>query len=291
MKVIILFPCDYFEPSKVDMEYQQEYEQACCFPELQIVLYNHDYIVNDGKLKLYPGIPEPGFAICRGWMLKPEQYEIFYSCLMKQGLKLINTPKEYEACHGFKNVYPLFRSDTPKLFYYPDPKQIPWNEVKNTLRRFMIKDEVKSVKGTGFPLYFDTSISELQLNQAVQTFVELRGKLMTGGITIKEYVELACKDGITNEYRVFILNHQILSISRNSNQSADAPVLPRTLAERYQDLPSNFYTVDWAETKDHGWTVIETGDGQVSGLSPGQYVFQFYSNLVEKIKDTWRDRV
>ena len=44
-------------------------------------------------------------------------------------------------------------------------------------------------------------------------------------------------------------------------------------------LDSRFYTVDFAELENGSWTVIETGDGQVSGLSPNQDVFRFYDEI------------
>ena len=44
-------------------------------------------------------------------------------------------------------------------------------------------------------------------------------------------------------------------------------------------LPSNYYTVDFAELSNGDWIVIETGDGQVSGLSPNQYPFKYYDDM------------
>ena len=41
--------------------------------------------------------------------------------------------------------------------------------------------------------------------------------------------------------------------------------------------------MDFAELADGSWIVVETGDGQVSGLSPGQYVFKFYEELLRGI--------
>ena len=55
-----------------------------------------------------------------------------------------------------------------------------------------------------------------------------------------------------------------------------APEVPRELIEKYNDLPSNYYTVDYAELEDNTWKVIEAGDGSVSGLSEGQSPEHYY---------------
>ncbi len=46
--------------------------------------------------------------------------------------------------------------------------------------------------------------------------------------------------------------------------------------KKYNDLPSNYYTVDYAELEDNTWKVIEAGDGSVSGLSEGQSPEHYY---------------
>lgn len=279
MKLTIIYPSDYFSISTVDEEYHKEFIEACKFSEFQILFFDYDTFIREGKLKLYPNKFELGSAIYRGWMLKTEQYENFFLTLKKNGLTLINSPKEYEACHIFKNVYPTIFANTPKLLYYPNPEQIRWEEVRKIMKRFLIKDAVKSVKGSDFPVYLDASLKDEELDAYIKKFITLRGNLFTGGITIKEYIDLAVQNGVTNEYRVFIFYHHILSVSRNSNQSSARLFLPEQLLNFGIHLPSNFYTLDWAETKDHRWIIIETGDGQVSGLSPNQYTFIFYETL------------
>ncbi|MEO5297120.1 ATP-grasp domain-containing protein [Enterococcus cecorum] len=54
---------------------------------------------------------------------------------------------------------------------------------------------------------------------------------------------------------------------------------PRELVEKYQYLPSPFYTVDYAGLAGGSWIVIEAGDGQVSGLSDHQDRAAFMSSL------------
>lgn len=70
-----------------------------------------------------------------------------------------------------------------------------------------------------------------------------------------------------------------ISISRNSLQDNITPMVPDNLVNKYSNLPSLFYTVDYAELEDESWMIIEAGDGGVSGPSPDQNLFSFYRNI------------
>ena len=45
-------------------------------------------------------------AVYRGWMMKPEQYAVFYRELLSQKIRLLTTPEMYEKLHLFPRVYP-----------------------------------------------------------------------------------------------------------------------------------------------------------------------------------------
>lgn len=277
--LFILFPCDYFDIKKVDRDYEYEYQQAICFPEFKVAFYNYDQFVSEGILKFYPADLEEGICIYRGWMLQPEKYLRLYQELAGKGLYLINTPAEYENCHEFPNSYPYLSGFTKGMMSYDRDEAMDWSKIKASFPKFMMKDYVKSVKGSDFPVFFDASYSDEQLEEYKEKFIELRGSLFVKGIVIKEYVELKKYGSTTNEYRVFYMNGRILSVSPNSNQKECRPV-PMELLQKMPQLPSHFYTVDFAELLNGDWIVIETGDGQVSGLSPKQFVFGFYESVL-----------
>ena len=144
----------------------------------------------------------------------------------------------------------------------------------------MVKDFVKSVKGTDFPKCISTDISEDEFKSLIRQFLSYRGNLYTGGICIKEFLELKRYREKTNEYRVFYCNNQAVTISRNSGQPEYFPEPPEALIEKYSALNSPFYTVDYAEISDGTWKIIEAGDGQVSGLSDFQDAKIFYKMLM-----------
>ena len=279
-KVTILYPSDYFDRKKVDGNFVKEYEEVCKIPEFNPVLYNHDVYINEGApaLREHP-VLETGLCIARTWMLSGDQYRIIRAWLGAYGADPINTVSEYDTMHYFPQIYPMIKDYTPKILFYSDPNVIDAEEVSDAFSRFMIKDEVKSVKGYDFPTYFETPITQEELMENVRKFIELRDNLFSGGIVFKEYVNLKRYGDATNEYRVFYFMGEVLSISRNSNQPEGCPFVSDSLVRKFCDFPSNYYTVDFGELESGEFTILEAGDGQVSGLSPNQYVFKYYDDM------------
>lgn len=93
-------------------------------------------------------------AVYRGWMMQPEQYESFYQSLLENKIQLITTHEEYRRFHVFPNIYPLLEEDTAGMIIFPENTPVDLDTVRRSFKRFMVKDYVKSVKGTDFPVYF-----------------------------------------------------------------------------------------------------------------------------------------
>ena len=119
------------------------------------------------------------------------QYGCLYDALLEQGIRLINSPEEYRLCHEFPNVYPHIKGSTPRMTVFKQDEPVDWQEIRRQYGRFLIKDYVKSVKGSDFPVYFDAGYTDRQLDGYLERFKELRGNLFDGGIVIKEYADLA----------------------------------------------------------------------------------------------------
>ena len=227
----------------------------------------------------------PGSAIYRGWMMTPKQYQSFYSQLRdKYQIELLTSPEQYEQFHLFPNIYPELIEDTPKMLTFPLGTKVDIEKIRSQMSEFMIKDYVKSAKGTKLPSRISSAISQQQLDEYLEIFYRYRGDLLTGGICIKEYVELKTFNGRHNEYRVFYANGNIISITESVANDEFTTQPPRELVEKYQHLPNLFYTVDYAELADGSWIVIEAGDGQVSGLSDHLDRVAFMEMLNEAMK-------
>lgn len=275
----ILFPSSVFNTSQVDEDLKSEYEAVVSTGLFEIILFGYQEWFHDEKIVIKNAPLEMHTAIYRGWMMKPEQYEKFYNVLLKNNIKLVTIPEQYKLMHVFPNVYEYVKEDTAKMKLFPLHSQIDVESLKKSFNRFMVKDYVKSVKGTEFPNFFDQSITQEEFERWMEVFYKYRGELLTGGICIKEFLNLKHYGDRTNEYRVFYANHEITTVSRNSAQGNYTPSIPKELIEKYRNLGSIYYTVDYAELEDGSWKVIEAGDGGVSGLSEFQDYEQYYRAL------------
>lgn len=275
----ILLPCEFFEINHVDSCYQNEFDALVKSNQFEIYFYDYDTFVSEGILKLNKRPNEMTSTLLRGWMLNDKNYEKFYNKLLDRNIKLITTPQEYCNMHLFPNVYEYIKEDTPKTLVYPEGCDVDLSQIKSCFKKFLIKDYVKSEKGTDFPTFFDNSISDDEFNRWLKIFKEYRANLFTGGFCIKEFVDLKKYGNCTNEWRVFYMNKNIVSVSKNSLQPDYVNNVPNELIEKYKNLPSPFYTVDYAELEDGTWKILEAGDGQVSGLSPNQDAESFFRTI------------
>ena len=276
---IILFPSSFFSVSKVDEDLQQEYDAVMETGLFKVVLFGYEKWFNEDKLVLKDAPEEEHLAVYRGWMMKPDQYEQFYDALLENNIELITKPEQYKQMHIFPNIYESVKEDTAKMEIYPLHSQINVEALRKSFDRFMVKDYVKSVKGTEFPKFFDKNITQTEFDNWMEVFYKYRGDLLTGGICIKEFFDLKRYGEHTNEYRVFYINHEIATISRNSMQENYTPEPPKDLVEKYKNLNSPYYTIDYAELEDGTWRIVEAGDGEVSGLSEGQDYNSYFRAL------------
>lgn len=281
---LILFPSSFFRITKVDEDLQQEYDAVMATGLFDVALFGYDKWFDEGKLTVKNAPDEEHLAVYRGWMMKPEQYEQFYVLLLDQNIRLVTEPEQYRRMHIFPNVYEKVKDDPAKMEIYPLHSQIDVAQLKKSFERFMVKDYVKSVKGTDFPRYFDETVTQEDFDRWMEVFYKYRGELLTGGICMKEFLDLKHYGDKTNEYRVFYINHEIATICRNSGQGNYTPEPPRELIWKYAGLDSPYYTVDYAELEDGTWRIVETGDGGVSGLSEGQNYEHYFRALHQCFK-------
>lgn len=276
---MILFPSSFSDLTKVDEDLQKEYEAFLATELFDVTLFGYSQWFHEDRLVVRNAPKAERTAVYRGWMMKPDQYERFYHCLLEKNIRLITKPEDYNRMHIFPNVYESVKKDTAKMEIFPLHAQIDIENLKKSFERFMVKDYVKSVNGTEFPQYFDRSISQEDFDRWMEVFYKYRGELLTGGICIKEFLDLKRYGEKTNEYRVFYINHEIATAYRNSGQGNYTPEPPGNLIEKYRYLDSPYYTVDYAELQDGTWKIIEVGDGGVSGLSDNQDYEHYFRAL------------
>jgi len=227
------------------------------------------------------------------------EYEDLYNLLKNDlGYVLVNTPEQYKNCHHFPQSYDYTKEYTSRAIFIKsqgDSKE--WGaEVLQKIsdffgeKDFLMKDFVKSAKNIPGLFRMPSGISGEELLKKVQEFIKHRGKLFSEGLVFKEFVELKRDaDEKLNEWRLFFYENRMVSASPNSNQNRDKVDYPFDFIESVVkdiafQIDSNFFTIDISEKEDGSWMIIETGDGQVSGLSPNQNCLEFYNSMEARIK-------
>jgi hypothetical protein len=282
----IFFPAVNKELDRIDPEFINEWEGASLSFPCALFWYGNGELLLSKVSSLSK--KRTGVGILRSWMMRPKEYKGLYEAFRNKETILLTKPEEYETLHFFPNIYPYLQQDTAKSYFFPSVSE---SDVKalSTFEsgRFMVKDYVKSAKTTDFPKSFPTSLTEEEFRDILTLFQEKRGAKFTGGFCVKEFLPLKRYGESVNEFRVFYLEGVPLTIQRNSGQPFFTKDVPMEMVLKYANLPSPFYTVDFAET-DEGFVVIEAGDGQVSGLSERQDIREFFHKMSVVLQDRER---
>ncbi len=270
----IIFPSD--DGRHAEMNFREE-EEAARKAGFHVMLFDDILWDTEGRIALKGNLN--GRAVYRGWMMKPDEYGRFEKKLKDKGIELLVSKEAYRKMHCFQNVYEDIAKDAVKTLYFPDWENVDLGKVRRTMKRFMVKDEVKSLKDMDFPKYIESDWDDDKIFYLLNRFRQMRGKLLTGGCILKEFVDLKKYSGRANEWRLFVLRGQELSLKPNSGQNKVLPSPPFEMFARMLCMKSPFYTVDFAELADGSWRVIETGDGGVSGPAEHENLDAFYNMM------------
>lgn len=279
---MFLLPCEPMNTKKVDQDFQKEYE-ALVKMDFKVYLFDHDQFVGYKQLISNIDFSDGGKMILRSWMLKGDQYRELYNTLSRNKIELINTPEQYLNCHYYPNVYKHIEKWAPRSIWFNKIDQVNVDICRNHIGTdIIIKDYVKSEKGFDNIFHLENSLTPNEFFERVLKFKESRGKLFNEGIVFKEFCNLRKYGEKTNEYRIFVYNHNIISVEQNTDLGYGQVPNYEFLKDIIPNIDSNFFTIDIAEKEDGSWMILECGDGQVSGLSPGQSEFIYYSAFLEK---------
>lgn len=286
----VLFPCHELEGlKKADNSYSEEYNSAKLLG-FDCFLFDHDKFVRGCLSTNLEAFEQKETIILRSWMLNPSEYRDLYEMIKDtyNGL-LVNNPEQYINCHYFTGSFELIKEYTAKSI------SISLTEINEEIlqyvsdtfsgKNFLMKDFVKSAKENLELFIMPSGISGKDLLKKVEEFIEYRGNLFNEGIVFKEFEELDIDVyGNPNEWRLFFMNGELVSKSPNSNQKGPYVESPdffvKDVVSRIASkVNSKFFTIDVTLKKDGTWMIVETGDGQVSGLSPFQNTLEFYTSI------------
>jgi len=293
----IIFCDSGFSPKEIDYMYAEEYEKAT-HNSISTSLISFEELKRgnvESSIKRVRANENQELGIYRGWMLKPNQYEMLYKSLLEKNIRLINNPTEYKFCHHFPDSYATIKDYTPISTFKEVKSKFDIDDFENELAVFddkpiVVKDYVKSQKHYWQEACFIPDASDREkVSTVVNKFIELQDSDFNKGLVFREFVELEkltnhSKSGmpLTKEFRIFVKDNAIINVFKYWDEG-DYEELEPVLDEFIELLPkigSNFFTMDIAKRKDGKWIIIELGDGQVAGLPDNANRDEFYKRLI-----------
>ncbi|MEK7954046.1 ATP-grasp domain-containing protein [Luteolibacter soli] len=289
--MILLFPCEPFSPRRIDPDFVTEYEAArsvgfACFA------YSHeDLEVGDIAtcLKILPDPGEDRQVLVRGWMVPGETYRKLHDGLSDRGFTPITSPDAYDEAHYLPLAYQHTEGHTSRSAWIEgDSPDDAW-DLYQSFRHAdaIIKDWVKSAKSRWKDgCYIPASTSEERFREIFKVFRHERGKLFNRGVVLREFLPIVERGSdirglpLVEETRLFFWQGEVLVLpDERSPSPLDEIGRWKEIATRFR---SSFLTIDVALLEDGSWRIVETGDGQVSGLPVGLDPTRFYASLWNK---------
>jgi hypothetical protein len=299
--MLLLYCADPLSRRRPDGAYTTEVAAAQA-AGLEHALIRLEALVDEGDVEgtvaAVPASTSPRLGVYRGWMLRPPQYARLYEALAHRGVRLINDPDAYVACHLLPASYDRIASLTPKTVWLPMAPGSPlpdWSVLGELLRSFggqpiVVKDYVKSRKHEWEEACYILDASDrTAVERVVGRFLDLQGPDLEGGLVFREFVRFVPvgvhpKSGmpLTREYRFFWLYGEPLALApywELADDGGDMPS-PETFRAVAATINSRFFTMDVAQRQDDGaWQIVELGDSQVAGLPDRLDIAVFYMGL------------
>ena len=275
----LLVCADPLSPTTADPDHQDEVDAAEALG-LSIGLLDHDALVEGELQRALPRarrLPAGTTALYRGWMLTPAQYATLAERLGAQGVTLLSSPAQYSTAHQLPLALPHLAPHTAPTAWIPaapgaDLLAAGMAALAGFSGGVVLKDYVKSLKHrwheAGFiPDARDTAHAEAVL----RAFLAELGDTLVGGLVLRAALPLAGTPPLEAiEYRRFYLDGSLIAQGARTAGAAQVSAPPPDLfAEVAARFPARFFSMDVAQLRDGGWTIVEVGDGQVSERPPG----------------------
>ncbi len=300
-----IFCSEPFYPNEVDYAYKTEAETVV-EKGFEYELFSFEGLTENkvsSAVRFVKSSEKEQTAVYRGWMLKPDVYEILYNELKSRNLKLINSPEEYKHCHYLPESYEIIESHTPKSVFLPYDESFNFDDLMEKLSAFgdkslILKDYVKSRKHEWEEACFIPEATNREdIERVVKTFIERQGEDLNEGLVFREFVEFQpltnhSKSGmpLTKEFRLFFLNGELVFISEYWEEGIyEQEDFPKDLfLDVAKNVRSNFFTMDIAQKTEGEWLIVELGDAQVAGLPERVDISKFYNSLGLTPHELWR---
>lgn len=298
----IVFPSEPYDLRQLDPEFADE-RAACASAGLVHALLDHTRLTAGDVAESCDRLPAADVALYRGWMLRVSEYAAFHAAAKARGAMLVNDPEAYRFCHHLPVAYPVLEGATPRSVWLPlvDANAVDFDAVHSALQPFgrgpiVVKDYVKSQKHYWNEACFIPDASDRARVECVtRRFLELQAENLAEGLVFRELVDLEPigvhpRSGMPlgAEVRTFWLDGELLlshpywsDVADAASPQADLPL--EWLHAIARKVPSRFFTIDVARLRSGAWTVMELGDGQVSGLPSPSVAGVFYAGIAARL--------
>jgi ATP-grasp domain, R2K clade family 3 len=293
MSTLVLFPNDALKPKTVDFLFQEE-EQAARKQGFSAQIFDFNALVfnNDPEVACMriPAAADMQLALYRGYMMTVDQYSQLFEELKRKNIILLTQPEEYAATHLLPNWYPLVQKTTPETIILSKDELDDVDSVYEHISAWanqaaIVKDYVKSRKHEWDEACFIPNVADKQAClKVIKTFITRQGNDLAGGLVLRKFLDLqkrSLPDGtiVPVETRCFIFHHKLLLAYDRWGHAQTMIADPSWYEPIFKAIPSPFFSLDIAQQTNGQWSVIEAGDGQVSGLPDGLNPDLFYGKL------------
>lgn len=203
--------------------------------------------------------------------------------------KLINSYKQHLYVADLKNWYEDLKEFTPKTWF--QLHEVPWEQGP-----MVLKGETNSKKFQWNETMFADNArkgAEIYCDLATDGLIGQQSIYIRKYIPLKKLDEAPCGLPISEEYRFFILDGEVLTGAfywSNYVEDIDPKLInvnkvPKDFLNKIIELVGDkirFWVLDVAHTQDDNWIVIELNDGSMSGLSENDPHI-LYSKLKERL--------
>ncbi len=231
----------------------------------------------ENALTYVPQFEPSVLGIWFGYIPTVEHYTAIYRAAIAKGIRLVNSPSEYQTAMEFDRFYPQLRELTPASIVCTDLQDL---EAISTTFCYpvFIKGAIKSNKERGWSACVANNAIEASTIAADLFARERRSR---GRVIVRELVKLRAIDRdardfpLGREYRLFVYRDRILARGFYWDEHPDPFVLTAEDVECIEMLAleaarrvgTPFMAIDLGQLDNGDWIVIEVGDGQFSGLS------------------------
>jgi hypothetical protein len=260
--VILTVPADPLRPRRPDPHFAPE-AAAARELGLAVAVVDHDALAAGADPDAaVAGVPAPGEAVYRGWMLDAPRYAEFAAALERRGVRLRTDATAYRTAHELPGWYPALDPVTPATVWTTGTDRAAFDAARSRLGAgpAVLRDYTKSMKHDWAEAMYVPELADADAAWAVATrFAELREDVR-GGFVLRRFERWAA-----GEVRTWWVDGRCALVGPHPDTPAELPTPDLTEVEPLvAALDLRFVTVDMALRCDGRWRVVELGDGQVS---------------------------